>query len=196
MTTLTSTPPAERLLATAAQLFAEEGIRAVGIDRLISEAGVARASLYQAFGSKDRLIAEYLRRQHDIDRRNWQSAARGADADPVGKVLAFFDCAAKAAKRRRYAGCLYLNAAAEFPDRSHPVHEAVAEHRRWMREELTRLLGEAGVADAVDTAKSVQVLYDGGLTGSKLCRTVEPIHRAAAMTRTLIDAGPQDGSTR
>ncbi|WP_051499906.1 TetR/AcrR family transcriptional regulator [Nocardia sp. BMG51109] len=188
MTPPSSPSPSERLLATAALLFAAEGIRAVGIDRLISEAGVARASLYQAFGSKDQLITEYLRRQHDIDRRAWQAAARDAGANPVDQVLALFDCAAKAAKRRRYAGCLYLNAAAEFPDRTHPVHGAVGEHRRWVREEVGRLLAAAGLAGASDIAKSVQLLYDGGLTGSKLDRSVAPIHRAESMARTLIDA--------
>jgi AcrR family transcriptional regulator len=186
MTPPTSTPPAERLLATAALLFAGEGIRAVGIDRLINEAGVARASLYQAFGSKDQLIAEYLRRQHDTDRRNWLAATRGADG-PIGKVMGFFESATKAAKRRQYVGCLYLNAAAEFPDRAHPVWEAVHEHRTWMREEVTRLLTEAGVPDAAGVAASVQLLYDGGLAGSKFERSAEPITRAADLARALIE---------
>lgn len=178
--------PADRLLATAGRLFVAEGIRAVGIDRLVAESGVARASLYQAFGSKDQLISEYLRRQHDNDRRAWQAAARVVN-EPVGKVLVFFECAARAAKRRQFPGCVYLNAAAEFPDRSHPVWIAIDEHRGWMRTEVAGLLREAGCAQPEDLAASIQLLYDGGLSGCKAVRSVDPIRRAQRLARELID---------
>jgi AcrR family transcriptional regulator len=180
-------PPAERLLSAAARLFAAEGIRAVGIDRLISESGVARASLYQSFGSKDQLIAEYLRRQHDTDRRAWQTAVR-AMSDPVARVLAFFDCAARAATKRKYSGCLYLNAAAEFPEREHPVWTAIAEHRRWVRDTISHLLTEAGVRAPDHLAATVQLLYDGALAGSKLERSVEPIVAARRLASAQIDS--------
>ncbi|RJO70654.1 TetR/AcrR family transcriptional regulator [Nocardia panacis] len=187
------TSPADRLLATAGRLFAAEGIRAVGIERLVTESAVARASLYQAFGSKDQLAAEYLRHQHETDRRAWHVASRRI-AEPIGKVLLFFECAARAARQRHYPGCLYINAAAEFPDRSHPVWLPIDEHREWMRAAVAALLREAGVPQPDELAASIQLLYDGGLSGSKATGSVDPIMRAQRLARTLIDREPADAT--
>src|SRR5437763_3009584 len=177
--------PAQRLLTAAAKLFPREGIRAVGVDRLIAEADVARASLYQSFGSKDYLIAAYLNQQDELDRAAWQRASATSE-DPVDKILVLFDRAATSARKRRYLGCLYLNAATEFPDRDHPAAKAIADHREWLHELLTGLLREADVDAADETAHAVQLLYDGALAGSKLERSTRPILLAREMTERLI----------
>ncbi|MCX9192367.1 TetR family transcriptional regulator [Carbonactinospora thermoautotrophica] len=177
--------PAERLLQTAATLFTREGIRAVGIDRLVAEAKVARASLYQNFGSKDALIAAYLQRQDELDRAAYQRATRRCDS-AVGRVLALFDLAEAAARRRQYPGCLYLNAVTEFPDPKHPVSVAVRSHRQWLRDLLTTELTRAGAADPAALAEQIHLLYDGGLAGSKLSRSPEPIRLAKQMAANMI----------
>jgi AcrR family transcriptional regulator len=182
-----SGPPAERLLATAAALFGREGIRAVGIDRIVAEADVARASLYQAFGSKDGLIAAYLDRQDELDRQRWERAAARQHDDAVSKVLLMFDLAAASARKNRYPGCLYLNAAAEFPDPKHPVAASIARHRAGIAERVTGLLARAGVSDPEPTAAELQVLYDGALAGSKMARSVEPVHIAKDMARGIVE---------
>jgi AcrR family transcriptional regulator len=177
--------PAQRLLDTAATLFVREGIRAVGIDRLIADAKVARASLYQSFGSKDGLIAAYLDRQDELDRAAWNRAASKVD-DPVDKLLLLFDLATSASRKRRYRGCLYLNAATEFPDPDHPACQAIARHRDWMHELLVTLLTEAGIAPAHEGAKTIQVLYDGALAGSKFSKSPAPIQHAKELARRYL----------
>jgi AcrR family transcriptional regulator len=177
--------PAERLLEAASRLFADEGIRAVGIDRLLAEAKVARASLYQNFGSKDALIAAYLRRQHAQDRDAYRRAVRHA-ATPADRVLVSFDLAAKAARRRHFRGCLYLNAATEFPDPGHPVAAAVAEHRAWLAEEWRAALITLGAPAPDALVDRLTILYDGGLAGSKATKSTTPIELARQMAATLL----------
>jgi AcrR family transcriptional regulator len=186
MPTKRDTPtPAERLLETATTLFTLYGIRAVGIDRLLEEAKVARASMYQSFGSKDALVVAYLKRQHTNDQAAYQTAVERHDA-PVDRVLAAFDLADSSARRRQYRGCLYLNAATEFPDDAHPVTTAVLDHRKWLYDQWLAHLRQAGVADPAALAHRVQLLYDGALAGSKVSRSCEPIRLARQMAEDVI----------
>lgn len=179
-------PPAQRLLDTATELFAAQDIREVGIDRILAEAGVAKASLYSLYGSKDALVLAYLNALDQADRKRYHGAA-AALSDPVEQILLFFDLAASAAKKRRYRGCLYVNAAGAYAGTE---LEPVVAHRRWMHTTLAGLLERAGAIDAQDRAGDLQLLYDGALVGSKVERSVAPITRARRlaaehiMTRT------------
>jgi len=174
--------PAQRLLDTASNLFAAQGIRAVGIDTILREAGVAKASLYSSYGSKDALVIAYLNELDQADRNRWESKTAGID-DPVEKLLSFFDLAAAAARKRQFRGCLYANAATEFPgDTLDPVRA----HRSWMRRLLSELLRDAEVPDAAAVAQRIQLIYDGALTASKLERSVAPITLARQMALELV----------
>jgi AcrR family transcriptional regulator len=179
-----STDPAQRLLAAACNLFAAQGIRAVGIDQILREAGVAKASLYSSYGSKDALVIAYLTELDQADRKRWEARTAGI-TDPVDRLLAFFDLAAGAARTRRFRGCLYANAATEFPDQ---ILEPVRAHRVWVRNQLTTLIGQAGVSQATVTARQIQLIYDGALTASKLERSSAPIILARAMVEQFIAA--------
>lgn len=174
--------PAQRLLDAASNLFAAQGIRAVGIDTILREAGVAKASLYSSYGSKDALVIAYLNRLDQADRNRWESKTSGLD-DPVDKLLSFFDLAAAAARKRQFRGCLYANAATEFPG---DTLEPVRAHRLWMRRLLTELLRDAEVPDAAAVAQRIQLIYDGALTASKLERSAAPITLARQMAVELI----------
>ncbi|TDZ92989.1 putative transcriptional regulator [Mycobacteroides salmoniphilum] len=174
--------PADRLLSAAADLFATQGIRAVGIDQILREAGVAKASLYSSYGSKDALIVAYLEELDQRDRNRWNSAVATL-RDPVGKVLTFFDLAAAAANARNFRGCLYANAATEFPGTE---WEPVRAHREWFRATVTALLREAGIARPDNVARRVQLFYDGALTASKMEKSVAAISLARKLTRELI----------
>jgi AcrR family transcriptional regulator len=177
--------PAQRLLDAASTLFAKEGIRAVGIDRILSEAKVARASLYQVYGSKDALILAYLERQDDQDRAAYARAAARVE-EPVDRVLLVFDLVAKFARRKGFRGCLYLNALTEFPDASHTVSAAVSRHRTWLVDLWTQGLSAAGLADPGPTVGQLVLLYDGGLAGCKVTRSVEPIMQAKGMAAEIV----------
>lgn len=175
-------PPAQRLLNTAAELFAGQGIRAVGIDQILRVAGVAKASLYSTYGSKDALVIAYLTDLDHADRNRWEQAVAGVD-DPVRRILTFFDLASRSATRRDYRGCLYANAATEYPG---VELEPVRAHREWLRATLTALLKQAGVDSPAALARNIQLLYDGALLGSKLERSTKPITAARTLAEQLI----------
>ncbi|OBI15827.1 TetR family transcriptional regulator [Mycobacterium sp. E2462] len=186
--------PSDRLLRVASELFAAQGIRAVGIDQILRDAGVARASLYSWYGSKDALVLAYLTDLDQADRKRWRRAASRLAA-PGDKVLAFFDLARAAAPRRGYRGCLYANAAAEFPGVD---LEPVRAHRRWMHATMADLLTTAGVGGANDVAHEIQLLYDGALAGAKMQRCVAPIVLGRRLAADVLHraTGARPGVTR
>lgn len=174
--------PAQRLLDTATTLFARYGIRAVGIDRVLAEAGVARASLYSSYGSKDALVIAYLEHLDRRDRTRWDEAVAGI-ADPAGRILTFFDLALASAPDRGFRGCQYANAATEFPDEA---LAPVVAHRRWMLDTLTGLLRACEAPDPAALARRIQLIYDGALAGSKLEHAAEPLRMGRAIAAELI----------
>lgn len=177
----------ERLLDAATALFSADGIRAVGIDRVISEAGVARASLYSAFGSKSGLVTAYLDRLDTRDRLRWEDAVAGL-SDPLAKIFAFFDLAIASAPVRNFRGCQYLNAATEFPGELDGVLAPVTAHRTWLHSLLRGLLEEAGYDGADDLASRIQTIYDGALAGSKFAADEEPLRLGRRMAAELLGA--------
>lgn len=174
--------PAQRLLDTATTLFARHGIRAVGIDRVLAEAGVARASMYSAYGSKDALVIAYLENLDRRDRARWHDAVADIP-DPGDRILTFFDLALASAPTRGFRGCQYANAATEFPDE--PL-EPVLAHRRWMLDTLTELLRARAVPDPPALARRIQLVYDGALSGSKLEHSIEPLQMGRAIAAELL----------
>ena len=107
--------PRERLLDAATELFYAEGVQSVGIDRVIERAGVAKASLYSTFGSKEELVRAYLERRHELILGRLHAAVDAAGDDPVQRILAVFDSQAELYRRPTFHGCAFVMAAAEAP---------------------------------------------------------------------------------
>jgi AcrR family transcriptional regulator len=177
-----SAKPADRLLAVATTLFAANGIRAIGVDRILREAGCAKASLYSTSGSKESLVVAYLTHLDLADRNRFEEAVEQL-TDPVQKALTFFDLARAKGLRNEFPGCLYANAATEFPGLR---FEPIDAHRRWVRSTLTQLIRSAGGASPALIARQVQLLYDGALTASKVEQSVEPIRLARRLATEAI----------
>ncbi|MBV8539733.1 MAG: hypothetical protein JO268_04110, partial [Pseudonocardiales bacterium] len=137
------------------------------------------------FGSKDALITAYLDQQHETDRAAYERAMAHVE-DPVERALLFFDLAEASSRRSHYRGCPFLNAATEFPDRRHPVSAVVLKRREWLLDRLITALRDAGADDPRTVAQRIQLLYDGGLAGSKVNRSSEPIRLAKHMAEELI----------
>ena len=154
-----------RLLATATRLFYAEGVHAVGIDRIIAEAGVAKATFYHHFSSKDELVRAYIVEQ---DRLGRAAVADLPEAAPHEMLFAILGRLAQAALQPGYRGCPFLNAAAEYPDPASPVRKAIDDHRRWNRELLRALLGAAGQPDPASTADILMLIADGVLVSGEL----------------------------
>jgi AcrR family transcriptional regulator len=158
-----------RLLGTASRIFYAEGIHAVGIDRIIAEAQVTRATLYRHFPGKDDLILAYLTEADRAIRGQLDAAVAGNPA-PDEAVRAIGRAIAAGIRSAGFRGCAFLNAVAEYPDPAHPVHRAVLAHRQWFLDTMTGLLGEAAARHFVmlrDGAMAAGCLFDPEL----ICRT-------------------------
>ena len=153
-----TTSARDRVLETASRLFYAEGVHAVGVDRIIAEAGVAKATFYHHFPAKDELVRAYVNEQ---SRQQKAIAAGLPESAPREKLLAVFDSVDDAAREPTYRGCPFVNAAAEYPDPAHPVREAIAEHRRWFRELVRDLLVADAHPDPERTADMLAALKDG-----------------------------------
>ena len=176
-------PARERLLATAAGLFYREGITGVGVDRLVAEAGVTRATMYRHFDGKEGLVVAYLDAEDATIRGYFAQAAQqlAPDSPPVALLEAVIEGVAEDARRYHTRGCPFINAAAEYPDARSPVREVVARHRDWFRSTLAEVVAAAGVAEPDRVAASLVLLRDAALVGVYLdgADTADAFRRAA-----------------
>jgi AcrR family transcriptional regulator len=156
--------PRERLLDAANELFYAEGVQTVGIDRIIERAGVAKASLYNLFGSKEELVAAYLASRHDFTAGRIATAIESVD-DPQQKILAVFDAQATQYQQPGFHGCAFIAASTEAPSGG-LVEQAADDFRSWMRSMFTELASQAGAPDPVSLGRQLHLVYDGtGLAG-------------------------------
>jgi AcrR family transcriptional regulator len=174
------------LLEAADKLFYEEGIHTVGIDRVLQQAGVAKASLYSAFGSKDALVAEYLSAR--LARRN--EALEGALAglaEPRARILAVFDALAVRVAQKDFRGCAFFRAAAEG-EPTPRLDAVLTDARRWMHDLFRDLAESAGARDAVRLATQLVLLYDGAIVVAQMDRDLSAPHAAREAAEALLAA--------
>lgn len=158
--------PRDRLLATARRLFYAEGIHRVGVDRLVTEANVTRATFYRHFPTKEALVEAYLRA---IDAElHAKVAAATADADPQQALEALIVLIGNRTATPDFRGCHFINAAAEYPDAENPVRLAVRDHRDWFQQTVTDLAAKVGYPDPVEAGQILVFLHDGALTAAEL----------------------------
>jgi AcrR family transcriptional regulator len=178
--------PRERLLAAAHELFYGEGIHTVGIDRVIERAGVAKASLYSAFGSKDELVRAYLIDRFDArQRRVAQHLER--HHDPRERLLAVFDALAERIAEPDFHGCAFVRACAET-SASKPVRSVCEDARSWMRGVFVDLCRATGVAAPEALAQQLGLLYDGAVVAAQMDHDLDAATSARDTAAALLDA--------
>ncbi|MBM9503272.1 TetR/AcrR family transcriptional regulator [Actinacidiphila acididurans] len=156
-----------RLLSTATRIFYTEGIHSVGIDRIVAEAKVTRATLYRHFPGKEELIVAYIGVADRALRE--RAAAVLASGEPAAdQVRAVARSIAEDIQSPGFRGCAFLNAVAEYPDASHPVHQAVLAHRAWFLNTVTDLLAQTGDAPADAAGRHLVMLRDGAMAAGCL----------------------------
>lgn len=176
----------ERLLAAADELFYEGGIHTVGIERVLERAGVAKASLYDCFGSKDELIRAYLQSRHEARKaRITQWLQRYAS--PREQLLGVFDALRESMATPGFRGCAFTRVTAESQP-SAGVKSVCDEARAWLRELLVSLARDAGAADAMALAQQLALLYDGALAASQFGDGVQAAETARAAAALMVDA--------
>ena len=156
----------QRLIDAASELFFRDGINATGIASVAEHAGMSKMTLYAHFASKDELIVAFL------DTRNirWEAAVQQSLASrekPAERLLGLFDLHRQWLRHGGWRGCPYVNSAAEFPDRDHPVRQAIDRHKAGVKKHLLDLAEEAGLANPPIVAKRLFMLLEGAfLTGA------------------------------
>lgn len=179
-------PARERLLAAADELFYEEGVNLVGIDRIIERAGVAKASLYDCFGSKEALIRSYLQQRLEA-RRARVGAWLDRYTTPRDKILGIFDYVADLVTRPGYRGCPFARAGAEArPDSS--VKTVCDESRAWNLALFADFARQAGASDADRTAQQLRLLYDGASVSAHVDGSATAAAAARALAEVVLDA--------
>jgi AcrR family transcriptional regulator len=179
--------PRERLLAAADELFDAEGVHVIGVDRLIKQAGVARASLYSAFGSKDELVRAYLERHLKERQAHLDQVLSQYDTAKERLLAPFIDLEAATAGSE-FRGCRFINATAE----ARPEEASLTvtdEYRVWLRSLFSDLADEAGARDPERLGRQLAALYDGVAVAARLDEDRAVAAEAArAAAETLLEA--------
>jgi AcrR family transcriptional regulator len=188
------TPPAggvgERILATASDLFYREGVRAVGIQRVIDEAGIAKASLYAHYASKDDLVAACLSRQGDAFRVAVEDQLRDPSLDARSKLLRLFDLQIERVAMPGFRGCPFQNTGTEFADAAHPASVVTTNYRRWLHDLIMSLVKETGSRHPDAIAGALIVLLDGGTASAQVDGNPEAARHARWAAAQLLEAEP------
>lgn len=158
----------DRLLRTASELFYAEGVRGVGVERVVAEASVTRATFYRHFAGKEALVVAYIEAT-DAALRARAGEPPAAPPESAGAWLAAVtDVVGDTLCVPGFRGCAFINAAAEYPDRSSPVRRAVDAHRGWLLGTVTEALRAAGHPDPPAAGRRWMALRDGAMVGGYL----------------------------
>lgn len=187
-TTPTPTRPSaarQRVMDTAFALFYAHGIRAVGVDRIIAESGVAKRTFYKHFPAKDTLVVAYLDRVDLVWTQQLHDAAEAAGAAPTDQLVGMFDALGTACRREGYRGCAFINAAAENGVGT-PVHDRTLAHKTAVRDWVRDLAAAAGAADPELLSRSLTLLLDGALASGSVDGLPDAPEAAKEAARALV----------
>ena len=186
--------PRDRLLDAAARLFAKEGYHAIGIERILADAAVAKMTLYTHFASKDELIAAVLKRQSERAFKFAEREMARRASDARGQLLALFDILSDWFAREDFYGCLFMKAASEFPLAEQAPHVAAADHKRRILSLLTEQAALAGAPSPRLLAQRLLLLVEGATVVAQVLGGRESARQArdtaALLLRQMLPAKP------
>jgi AcrR family transcriptional regulator len=179
---------ADRILSAARDLFYRLGIRAVGVDEIVTHAGATKPSLYRSFGSKDELTEQYLKA---VEARLWSffdAAVAGHPGDPRSQILSFLSGLSQRAASRGYRGCGLTNAAIEYPESGHPVRLIPVASKKELRRRLRGMAMEMGAASPDALSDGLLLLIEGAYASVHLFGTEGPARSLVENARRLIQS--------
>jgi AcrR family transcriptional regulator len=165
---MTASAARDRLLRQASAIFYAQGIKGVGVDQVVRESQVTRATFYRHFPSKEALVVAYLEAADALVRSELDALAAAHADDPAGQLTALADALATAVCSPGFRGCPFINAAAEYPDADAPVRQAVARHRAWFRGWVEDALARDEHPDPAGAARELVMLRDGAMVAGYL----------------------------
>ncbi len=183
---------ADRIRETARDLFYREGIRAVGVDEIVTRAGVTKPSLYRSFGSKEDLVAAYLR---DYDADYWQrfeTVMAEHAGDPRAQLRAWFTRVGTRVANDGYRGCGMTNAAVEYPEPAHPGRQVAVANKTELRRRLIAMAEAVGARDPVALGDGLLLLLEGAYVMGQLLGSDGPSPSVAAAAEALIEGSLKD----
>lgn len=178
----------QQILDTAAALFFRDGFRAVGIDTIVAESGVAKMTLYRHFPSKDDLIVAYLT---DSNEKFWvwfEESTISYAGQPRAQLLAFFEALETLVKSPQCYGCPFLNAVVDFPEPTHPGHDVAVKHKQAVRERFQELAQQAGLTTPHRLADHLLMLMDGAFMAVRMFGPDNPAAHVSEAAAVLISA--------
>ncbi len=176
----------DHLIDTALKLFCRDGYRATGIDTLLAEAGVAKMTLYNNFGSKEALILAALRRRDEQFRLWFVKRVEAATDDPRERLLAVFDVLDEWLRSDTFRGCAFINAAVEYPELRDPIHTLAAEHKRLVALFFERLAAVAGAREPAELAAELSLLKEGAIVTAQVSGRLEAARDARRAAARLL----------
>lgn len=181
-TTQGSTDVRNRIIETASALFYQRGVRAVGVDLVVEEAGVAKTSLYRHFGTKDDLVAAFLEREDRDFWDTWDHVAEEHRDNAKAELDAHLAWIADRLGQPNYRGCPQINVAAEFAEADHPARKVAADHKREMKRRLKDIAERLQVGDPDELADQLALLVNGAFVSSQVLELSEaaPVLQRAA----------------
>jgi AcrR family transcriptional regulator len=180
--------PRERILAVASDLFYRHGIRAVGVDSIAEAAGTNKMTLYRHFGSKDELVADYLRRLAADADKFWDALDGAHPNDAKAQLRAWLQAMGKAVSNSKERGCALANAAVELPDPDHPARKVIEEHKNHQRDRLIELCRGAGADEPEMLADELFLLLEGARVCAQSLGPGGPSSRLARMGEAFMAA--------
>ncbi|MCL4253565.1 MAG: TetR/AcrR family transcriptional regulator [Anaerolineae bacterium] len=175
----------EKILEVAGGLFFQYGYRAIGIDMIIAESQIAKATLYRHFKSKDELIVAYL---EEMNRQFWAwfDGATAPHDDPKDQLIAVFDALQKLVSTPTCYGCPFLIAASEFPDPTHPSHEVARQNKELVRARLSALCHAMGAKNPDALASQLYLMMDGAFMAVRMYGVDNPANRVGEFARQMV----------
>jgi AcrR family transcriptional regulator len=180
-----------RLLAAASELFYAEGVQSVGIDRVIEHAGVAKATLYSAFGSKEELVRAYLRARHAATQERMSRELQARYQTPKQRLVGVFEVQGLSFTDPGFRGCAFVSAKAEARPGG-AVEEVSDEYRTWVHNLFYDLAQQAGAMDPKSLAQQLVLLYDGAGISAWMDRDPSAETAARTVAAALVDAAIPD----
>jgi AcrR family transcriptional regulator len=151
----------DKVFEVAADLFYREGVRAVGVEAIVKQAGVAKISLYRNFPSKDELVVAYLKNRQTEFWQQWDEAFGKHEGQPRAQLQAIMAYLASRTTQRGYRGCPFINFSAEFPDPAHPGRQVAKAVKREMRERFMKIAEALGARRPQQLADGLLLLVEG-----------------------------------
>lgn len=180
----------EDLIDTAIGLFCEHGYHGTGIDRIISEAGVSKKTLYTHFRSKEELIMAALRKYDGLFRNDFMRQVDRAGETPGEKLLAVFDVAEDWFDQKKFFGCMFINVIGEYSQNESPIRDISKQFKRSMREFIKELCVQAGASEPDLLADQLALLLEGAIVTAQVSQKIGAAETAKEIARRLIDQLP------